>query len=265
MRIADIHTHIFPNKVNDKATHVIGDFYDVQPELLCAASPENLLQYGAEAGITRFTIFSSALNAHQVPVINNFIAGLCQKNPCFLGLAALYPTMKNYKAEIDRLQDLNLRGVKIHSDFQQIPIDEPAAIDMYRELARRGLPVLFHMGHQKFDYSSPYRLRNLTTQVPDLIVIAAHFGGYRKWDEAYEMDFGPNVWFDTSSSLMFLSKEQALRLMEKLGPERFLFGTDFPIWSPAKELERFQALGLEKTLQEKILYGNYQKLFSLSD
>ena len=62
---------------------------------------------------------------------------------------------------------------------------------------------------------------------------------------------------------MFLGRERALDFLDKLGAQRFLFGTDFPMWTPAEELQRFLDLGLEETLQSKILYGNFARLFRL--
>ena len=265
MKIADLHAHIFPHKVAEKATQSIGQFYDVESEMFCPASSENLIKFGHESGVSRFCVCSSAVNQHQVASINTFIAEECKRHPCFVGLATLYPTMGNYMEEIDRLQVLGLHGVKIHSDFQKVPIDEPKAIPMYQELAKRAIPVLFHMGDQRYDYSSPLRLKNLTRQVPDLTVIAAHFGGYQDWDASYETPQGPNVWYDTSSSLAFLSRDKALRMLEKLGPERFLYGTDFPMWDPRQELRRFLALGLDQSTQEQILYGNFMRFFQIKE
>lgn len=265
MKIADIHAHIFPHKVAAKATESIGAFYDAESDMFCAASAENLLQYGQEAGTCRFAVCSSAVNAHQVAAINTFIAEECRQYPSFLGLGTLFPTMKNYQEELDRIQELGLHGIKIHSDFQKIPLDAPEAVPMYRELARRGLPVLFHMGDARYDYSAPFRLQNLVRQVPDLIAIAAHFGGYQDWDASYALPQAPNVWYDTSSTLAFLSRDRAMSMLERLGPERFLYGTDFPMWDPREELKRFLSLDLDPGLQEKILYGNFQTLFHLPD
>ena len=62
-----------------------------------------------------------------------------------------------------------------------------------------------------------------------------------------------------------IPREMVLRMLEKFGPERFLFGTDFPMWSPKEELARFLTLGLGDDVNEKILYGNFMKLFDLHD
>ena len=159
------------------------------------------------------------------------------------------------------MQVLGIRGFKIHPDFQHVNIDEPKAIDMYRGIAKAGLPVLFHMGDARFDYSAPERLTNLIRQVPDLIAIAAHFGGWQAWDRSYAHILPENVYYDTSSSLMFLGKERALDFLDKMGAHRFLFGTDFPMWTPKTELERFLDLGLDDAVRDRILYGNFETLF----
>ena len=46
-----------------------------------------------------------------------------------------------------------------------------------------------------------------------------------------------------------------------MGPQRFLFGTDFPMWTPKTELQRFLDLGLDETTRDRILFGNFEALF----
>ena len=261
MRIADIHAHIFPHKLAEKASASIGGFYGTHAGHL--ASVETLLPLEAEAGITHCAVSSSATSPHQVQHINDFIASEVQAHSNLIGLGTLFPTMEGWEAEVERMVALGLRGVKIHPDFQHIPIDLPEAVPMYRAVAKAGLPVLFHMGDARYDYSSPQRLTNLIRQVPDLIAIAAHFGGWQAWDKSYDHVQPENVFYDTSSSLMFLGKERALDFLDKLDAQRFLFGTDFPMWTPAEELQRFLDLGLEEDLQAQILFGNFKRLFRL--
>lgn len=261
MRIADIHAHIFPHKLAEKASASIGSFYGTHTGHL--ASVETLLPLEAQAGITYCAVSSSATSASQVRHINDFIASEVQAHSNLIGLGTLFPTMEGWEAEVERMVALGLRGVKIHPDFQHIPIDLPEAVPMYRAVAKAGLPVLFHMGDARYDYSSPQRLTNLVRQVPDLIAIAAHFGGWQAWDKSYDHVQPENVFYDTSSSLMFLGKERALDFLDKLGAQRFLFGTDFPMWTPAEELQRFLDLGLEEALQAQILFGNFARLFRL--
>lgn len=257
--IADIHTHIFPDHLAQKASAAIGGFYSTSANHI--ATLQVLLQQKEEAGIAVTAVSSSATTPSQAAHINDFIAQCCAGRKDLVGLGSLFPTMEGWEAELERMIDLGLRGVKIHPDFQKIPIDNPSAIEMYRAIARAGLPVLFHMGDARYDYSSPERLSNLIRQVPDLIAIAAHFGGWQAWDRSFAHVLPENVYYDTSSSLMFLGKDRALEFLDKLGAHRFLFGTDFPMWTPQEELARFLELNLDETVQNRILYENFCRLF----
>ncbi len=259
MNIADIHAHIFPEKLAAKASASIGDFYGMHSHHTAAL--EHLMKLEADAGIGRCAVSSSATSAGQVAHINDFIAESCRAHPELVGLGTLYPTMEGWEAELERMTALGLRGIKIHSDFQKVPLNAPEAVEMYRAVAKRGLPVLFHMGDNRFDYSAPERLTNLIRQVPDLIAIAAHFGGWRAWDRSFSHIQPENVFYDTSSSLMYLGKERALEFLDRMGANRFLFGTDFPMWTPAEELARFLDLGLDAEVRDRILYKNFELLF----
>ena len=261
MKIADAHTHIFPTKIAAKAAKSIGDFYET--EMFADASVKNLLAAGDKIGVSKYLVCSSAVTPEQAFNINEFIAEECRKEPKFLGFATLHPLMPDYKEEIAHAKSLGLRGVKIHSDFQKVDIDNPQSIDFYREIAKNNLPVLFHMGDNRYDYSSPDRLKTLMRKVPDLVVFAAHFGGYRCWDRVAALEPNENLYFDTSSALTVIDKNMALGLIEKFGVDKFFFGTDFPMWNPEEEIERFYSLGLSKSENEKILYNNFAKVFNL--
>ena len=259
MRIADIHTHIFPDKIAEKASDSIGSFYDKPSNHL--ATLQVLKEQEALAGIDYFLASGSAVSESQVEHLNEFIAASAAETPNMIPFGSLFPTMENWEPALEKMVHLGIRGVKIHPDFQKIHINEPKAVEMYRAIARAGLPVLFHTGDFRYDYSAPERLTDLIRQVPDLIAIAAHFGGWGAWDRSRANVQPENVFYDTSSSLMYMEKNCALELLDKLGAERFLFGTDFPMWTPREELDRFLALGLDKSLEEKILFGNFERLF----
>ena len=62
-----------------------------------------------------------------------------------------------------------------------------------------------------------------------------------------------------------IDRELVLRFIDKIGPDRLIFGTDFPMWSPKEELERFLSLGLDEAEQQKILYRNFMNLLHLKD
>ncbi len=258
MQITDIHAHVFPDKLADRAAHSIGDFYSTP--MYCAASVDRLLQEDEKAGISRCVISSSAVTPHQTRGINRFIAAAAASHPSFIGFGSIYPGMDGFEEELDRLQELGLRGLKIHPEFQKLPIDDPSGIETYRSIARRGLPVLFHMGDSRYDFSTPQRLMHLLRQAPDLRVIAAHFGGWQAWELSYEHPLPENVLYDTSSTTPMIPREFVLRMLDRFGAERFLFGSDFPMWEPKRMVEQIEALGLDEETLSRIFYRNFMQL-----
>ncbi|MDR0840043.1 MAG: amidohydrolase family protein [Christensenellaceae bacterium] len=259
--IIDAHTHIFPAAIARRATAAIGTFYDLKMQ--CLGSTAALLNSGAKIGVKKYLVCSVATRPEQAESINSFIYGECKAHDALIGFATLHPAMECPQAEIERCLKMGMRGIKLHPDFQQFNIDSPRALALYKLIAQYDLPILMHMGDAQKDYSTPARLRRATDAAPDTRFIAAHFGGYLHWREAHDYLKRGNLFFDTSSSLPFLSKEEACGLIEYFGADRFLFGTDFPIWNHEDELARFLALGLPPDAQAAILHGNFEKLFNL--
>lgn len=263
MRITNAHTHIFPDKLADKASKSIGDFYGVP--MHSGASVELLLKDGEGIGTEKYLVCSSAVTASQVIGINDFIAQECKKHPEFIGFAAMHRDFEDYETELDRVVLLGLTGVKFHNDFQKFDIDDEKMFPIYDAISKRGLKVLFHMGDDRYDYTAPARLARVAAAFPQMICIGAHFGGYKRWEDAYKLPVLPNVYFDTSSSLEWLDKEHARKMIERFGAEHFMFGTDFPMWDSAKELKKFFALGLSDEINEMILWKNFYKLHKIEN
>ncbi|MEA5012634.1 MAG: amidohydrolase family protein [Angelakisella sp.] len=259
--IADAHAHIFPQKIAQKAVGSIGSFYNIP---MCHEGVAHaLVESGNRIGVQKYLVCSTATTPSQVISINDFIYEKCSQYSEFVGFATLHPNFEDLEAEVERIASMGLYGVKLHPDFQKFEIDAPHAIPLYRACAKAKLPILFHTGDDRYDFSAPHRLYNALEQVPDLVCIAAHFGGYQNWDEAYHWLKHPNVWFDTSSSLFSLSMEEAMKMMEHLGFDRFMFGSDFPMWDHVEELERFNRLPLTSAQRKKVLWENFHHLLHL--
>jgi len=261
-KIIDAHAHIYPEKIAEKATRAIGDFYSIG--MAHVGTAEELAASGRSVGIKRQLVCSTATSPQQVESINDFIAAACAENPTFFGFGTMHPDYQRCEKELERLMLLGLRGIKLHTDFQQFYIDDERAFGMYEAVAEAGLPILFHIGDDRRPFSEPAQLCRVMKRVPKLVAIAAHFGGYRRWSMAAD-NFGDieNIFFDTSSSLDFIIPEIAAMLIEKLGEDRFFFGTDFPMWDHAEELERFMKIPLGEAARKKILWENFERLFKL--
>lgn len=262
-RIIDAHAHIFPDKIAIKASDSIGQFYGIDMD--SDASSTSLILKEKEINAERILVCSSALSEQQVESINDFIHAQCELHPEFVGLAAMHKDYEDYEKELDRVISLGLYGVKFHNDMQRFNIDDEKMFPIYRAMADRKMIVLYHMGDDRYDYSAPARMCRIAQEFEDLTIIGAHFGGYQRWEESFGIPRLKNVYYDTSSSLPFMGEDMSLplRLIDRFGPEHFFFGSDFPMWSPKKELERFMKLGLDEETNQMILYDNFMRVFKL--
>ena len=261
MKIIDMHSHIFPEKIAAKATASVGHFYDTEMGFL--GNSETLLKMGSAAGVTGYVVHSVATTAHQVRSINDFLAAECELHPEFIPFAAMHPDFEDIQGEIDRVISMGFKGIKLHPDFQQFLIDEERAMPIY-EAAEGRLPILFHTGDYRYDWSKPQRLANIIDTFPKLDCIAAHFGGWSEPDTAIMSLLERRCWVDTSSTYGFINDFPKMRELIKLwGSDRMLFGSDFPMWDPATELEWLNRCELSEEDMEKILHGNIEKLLSI--
>ncbi len=261
--IIDAHAHIYPSKIAEKATQSIGNFYDIKMEMPSGTS-ERLIEEGNAAGITRFVVHSVATKAAQVKSINDFILSETEKHAEFIGFMTLHQDMteEEMSDEIDRCVKGGIKGIKLHPDFQKFYIDGEDARKIYRAAGEK-LPILFHTGDDRFDYSRPFRLAAIAKEYKKMRFIGAHFGGYRRWNETEVYKGLDNVFFDTSSSLPFIGEETARTLIDKFGAEKFFFGTDFPMWDATEEMGRFDKIRLTDGEREKILYSNAAEFLKL--
>lgn len=251
--IIDMHAHIFPHKISEKATLAIGKFYDINMHFSIGET-ERLLDAEAQIGTKKMLVSSVATTPKQVQSINDFIFGEAAAHPELLPFAALHGDYADIPGEVDRVIKMGFRGIKLHADFQHTPIDSPASYRIYEAIEGR-LPVLMHMGDYRHDFSHPRMLVKVMQDFPKLRVLASHLGGFAAWEEAEAVLFGSeNIRFDTSSAIGLMSPERAVRLIRHYGVDRCMFGTDFPMWDPKREAETLLSLGFT--------FDEYKQLFS---
>ncbi|MBQ5335504.1 MAG: amidohydrolase [Oscillospiraceae bacterium] len=251
--IYDMHAHIFPHKISEKATLSIGQFYDITMYHSIGES-EKLLASEKRIGTKKMLVCSVATTPRQVVSINDFIKEECDQHPEMLGFAAMHGDFEDIAAEVDRIIAMGLHGIKLHADFQRTPIDSRSSYRIYEAIEGR-LPVLMHMGDYRHDFSHPRMLKKVMEDFPKLKVLASHLGGFAAWDEAESVLRGSeNIRFDTSSAVCLMSPERAVRLIRHYGVDHCMFGTDFPMWDPKTEAERLLTLGFTR--------AEYEQMFS---
>ena len=261
MYFIDFHSHVYPDAIAPQAADSIREFYHLGDDAM-DGKVQTLLEQGTKAGIEKFVILPVALRPSRTRHINDFILEEVAKEDRFYGYGTIHAGMENLCEEVEYIMANGLRGLKMHPDSQVFAIDDPRLFPVYDMIGDQ-LPILFHMGDHRFDYSHPARLRKVLDLFPKLKVIAAHFGGYSMYDTAAELLYDKDCFFDVSSSLMFMEEGVAEKYINHYGAERCVYGSDFPMWDPVREMERFLSLKLTDAQKEQIAHITAEKILNI--
>ena len=261
MKIIDIHTHIYPDKIARKATDSVRNFYHIDGSNM-DGTVDMLLQRGTEAGISQYVVLPVSNVPHRVHSINQFMVEQAQLHPEFIGFGTVHAEMDAILPEVGWILLNGLRGLKMHPDSQRFPIDDPRLFPVY-DMIEGKIPVLLHMGDPRYNYSHPLRLRKVLSNFPKLEVIAAHFGGYSMFETAKELLSDTDCVFDISSAMMFMEPGAAEKYINHYGAERMAYGTDYPLWNPVEEVRRFQQLKLTDDQFEQISHKTAERILKI--
>lgn len=224
---------------------------------------------------------------------NDLYLKLCQEYPRrFSTFAALpLPHVDESLAEIDRVwDDPHIVGVTIGCSIGEMHVDDPALEPVYQELGHRHAKVLLHPRGERCvvdggDYNlnwlvgAPFEdtvaalrlaMSGIADRHPDIQFIVPHLGGTMPFILArvLRMTGGRGgealhrMYYDTVSG----SVEGLKCACDYWGPDRLLFGTDYP-YSDVAEFERrltyLDEAGIDATELEQIRGGRAAALLQL--
>ena len=113
-QIIDGHTHIFPEKVADRAMEQLNGMYHVDP--VRRPVLDELVVEMDEAGVDRSVYAPVSTRPDQVPSINRFALDLVD-HPRIIPFGTLHPHFEDVPGEIERLVAGGIRGVKLQPFF----------------------------------------------------------------------------------------------------------------------------------------------------
>ena len=253
--IIDSHTHIFPERVADRAMEVLRERYQAHP--VARPTPDGLRRHMDECGVDRAVVVAIATKPEQVASINQWLGGLGDER--FIPFGSLHPHVPDLAGEVQRLVDLGFRGIKLHAHFQDLRLGDPQFVAML-ELVGERLLVLMHAGDDIMPVPrvepTPARLLRLHQRLPQVRFIFAHLGSYRQWDEVEELLVGQDVLLDASYVFDECSDEQIERLIRRHGTQRVVWGSDYPWQTEAQGLAGVARLALSDQERRDLLAGN---------
>ena len=133
MKVIDMHTHIFPEKIAAKATVATAEYFDLPEPPNHYGSVSELVDALRRGNIDYAMVFSAATTAHQVEHINRYILSQAEANSQFIPCGTLHAGYENYREELRWMRDHGIHGVKLHPEFQRFVLDDERLFPMFED------------------------------------------------------------------------------------------------------------------------------------
>ena len=259
--IIDFHTHCFPDTLAPRAMAQLSSTVsamDISPAT--DGTAQGLLCAMDKAGIDRSVICNIATNPHQMTKVNDFAISQTA-NKRFIPFGSLHPNGEHLEDEIKRLRAAGILGIKLHPDYMQTNIDDPAFDPIFELCEGYGMAVITHAGLDPISpdhmYCTPARMVHVLDSFPRLTFIAAHLGGFHCEAEVLTHLCGRNIYMDTS---LISHRPEKCPLIHDIfahhDVSRLLFATDTPWTKGEEEIRAIQDLPISQDDKERIFAGN---------
>ncbi len=208
----------------------------------------------------------------EIRALNRWGLEVARQDARFLPFVGVDPNVLTADELVVDIRDgvaAGARGVKIVPPAMQRYADDPVLEPVFATAVELGLPVLSQSGAggsvppgPRGPFGRPGAWDGVLSRHKDLRVILAHMGHGLEDDLVELMRAHDNVVTDTSLRLGHPrdelpwddeAAERLVTLIRRVGVERVLFGTNYPIADPVEYVDRFNALPL--TSRERELIG----------
>jgi uncharacterized protein len=275
--ILDAHVHLMPKRVRDDRSRfcqsdpAFGSIYCSEKAKL--ATEDEIIAYMDNCGIEQAIVFGFPWESHDLVATNNDeVWSFHQRHPGrIVPFAVLSSTgLESDYAEAKRTLEGGFSGLGelaiYHRGWSRKDIE---ALDPVLKLAAENkVPVVLHVnepvGHHycgkiPVDFSA---LVSVISNNPDVDIVLAHFGG-----GVFIYSLMPEIetvlrrtYVDTAASPFLYDSRVFDIACRVIGPEKILFGSDFPLLSMTRYVSQLDQSGISETSRNAILGDNAAKL-----
>ena len=278
--IIDCHTHIFPDEMRKnrdpfcKKDEGFSSIYeDVKTKMV---GVEDLVASMDASGVERSVICGFPWSRPDLCSLHNdYLMESASRYPdrLIVFISLLFSNPDWSERELDRGMKGRAQGVgEIAFYRHEMTSQEICSMSpIFTRMEEQGIPLLLHT-NELLGHSYPgkgmtplERFYELILSFPSLSIMLAHWGGglpfYELMPEVAKAM--ANVYYDTAASPFLYSKKIYAIASEIVGPEKILFGTDFPLIRPQRYFHELEESGLSEEDRKKILGLNISRLLRL--
>jgi len=155
--------------------------------------------------------------------------------------------------------DRGFVGIKWHhhAGEPEYHYSDPRCDAMLDGICQRGFPIVME---ETFEHTLNFldKIRDRTA------VIIPHLG---MLNGGFERLLDAGIWKDANvyADTALAGRREMAVFAENFGPERLLFGSDYPFGEPGDELSRLRAVGFSDAELEMICSANISKLLGITE
>ncbi len=264
--IIDFHTHIFPDKIAARSIEQLQNASGVTAAT--DGTLQGLLDSMDKNDVDISVIMPVVTKPSQFESVNTFAVKVNETyKGRLISFGGIHPDSEDYRIELDRIKELGLPGIKLHPDYQGVMIDDTRYMDIIRYADELGLIILVHagidIGLPKPVHCPPDKMKRVIDVIKPRKLVLAHMGGWKQWEEVYELLAGEDIYLDTSFTFGYIEEDMFIKLLAKHGCDKVLFATDSPWSNSKKTADVIKKLPITDMQKESILSRNAVKLLKL--
>jgi predicted TIM-barrel fold metal-dependent hydrolase len=172
-------------------------------------------------------------------------------------------------------------GLKFYLGYEEYSPNDERLYPLYEYCEKHAVPIMFHTGVLEagssglLEYSHPLQVDRVATRFPNLTIVMAHMGNPWLIDCAAVLAKNENVYADMSAFFaenktitahdveVFKQRMEQVRVF-LYSYDKFLFGTDYPLYSQKEYLRAVEALDMQPDEHERVMHGNAAKMFGIA-
>ncbi len=241
-----------------------------------AADAARLEQYAGEAGIDRLCVSSARALMYDTSEGNRELDAALSCTTRLLGYVTVNPMFPETINDLALLENTpKFIGAKAHPDYHGYHVSSRVARDFLDAVAERVPLMLFHVSCMPgTGFADAGAILDFAERHPRTTIVMAHLAGiFQNPVYPYFPNLSglekvaerrlDNVYVDTAHTLMYVYPGVMERMVELLGADHIVFGTDVPLQGPMQmrfALEIIRALKLPAAETAKMLGGNAEKI-----
>lgn len=242
------------------------------------ADAKKLEEHLEKAGVNLLLVTSSRSIMYDVSEGNAELAEALEKTDKLLGYVTVNPMFPESFDDLKYLDNPKFIGVKVHPDYHGYNLSSVLAQEFLHKVADKTDLMLFHVSCMPgTGFSDAGDVARFASEHPGTNVIMAHLAGiFQNSLYPYFPNYQgletvgkfacDNVYVDTAHFLMYVYPGVMERMVELIGTDHIVFGTDCPLQGHMQmkfAIEIIKNLPVPDSEKEKIFSGNARKLIKM--